>query len=89
MPSPEEVAPAPESPPASGERDDPLTAREGEVAAMVAQGRSNRQIAQGLFLSERTIEHHVSKILRKLGLSSRSQLCTWVTERTLLSSDTN
>jgi predicted ATPase/DNA-binding SARP family transcriptional activator/DNA-binding CsgD family transcriptional regulator len=90
----EEVAPAPESPPASGERDDPLTtdlltAREGEVAAMVAQGMSNRQIAQELYLSERTIEHHVSKILRKVGLSSRSQLSTWVTERTLLSSDTN
>jgi DNA-binding CsgD family transcriptional regulator len=90
----EEVAPALENPPASEERDhplttDPLTAREGEVAAMVAQGMSNRQIAQGLYLSERTIEHHVSKILRKLGLSSRSQLSTWVTERTLLSSDTN
>jgi predicted ATPase/DNA-binding SARP family transcriptional activator/DNA-binding CsgD family transcriptional regulator len=91
----EEVArAAPESPPASVERDDPLTtdpltAREGEVADMVAQGMSNRQIAQELYLSERTIEHHVSKILRKLGLSSRSQLSTWVTERTLLSSDTN
>jgi len=90
----EEVARAPESPPASVERDDPLTtdpltAREGEVADMVARGMPNRQIAQELYLSERTIEHHVSKILRKLGLSSRSQLSTWVTQRTLLSSDTN
>jgi DNA-binding NarL/FixJ family response regulator len=68
---------------------DPLTAREREVAAMVAQGMSNCQIAQELYLSERTFEHHVSQILRKLGLSSCSQLSTWVTERTLLSLDTN
>jgi len=43
---------------------------------MVAQGMSNRQLAQDLYLSERTTENHVSKILRKLGLSSRSQLST-------------
>jgi len=90
----EEIVPAPQSPPAGGERHDPLTtdpltAREREVAAMVAQGMSNRQIAKELYISERTIEHHVSKIRRKLGLRSRSQLSTWVTERTLLSSDTN
>ena len=90
----EEIVPAPERPPAGGETDDPLitdplTAREREVAAMVAQGMSNRQIAQELYISERTIENHVSKIRRKLGLRSRSQLSTWVTERTLLSSDTN
>jgi non-specific serine/threonine protein kinase len=89
----EEVTPSPESPPVRGEPDetltDPLSVREREVAALVAQGMSNGQIAQELYLSERTIEHHVSKILRKLGLSSRSQLSTWLTERTLLSSDTN
>jgi non-specific serine/threonine protein kinase len=90
----EEIVTAPERPPAGGETDgplttDPLTAREREVAAMVAQGMSNRQIAQELYISERTIENHVSKIRRKLGLRSRSQLSTWVTERTLLSSDTN
>src|SRR5215204_57447 len=54
---------------------DPLSAREREVAAMVAQGMSNRQIASDLYLSERTIENHISKILRKLsapqGLRSR------------------
>jgi DNA-binding NarL/FixJ family response regulator len=64
-----EVAPtAPESVPSGVETDesltDPLTARKCEVAALVAQGLSNGQMAQELFLSERTIEHHVSKILR-------------------------
>ena len=90
----EEVAPASERPLVGGETDDPsttapLTAREREVAALVAQGMSNRQIAQELYLSERTIENHVSKIRRKLGLNSRSQLSSWVTQRTWLSSDTN
>ena len=66
-----------------------LTRREREVAELVARGLANRQIASELHLSERTVENHVSKILRKLGLSSRSQLSTWVTQRTLLSSDTN
>jgi predicted ATPase/DNA-binding SARP family transcriptional activator/DNA-binding CsgD family transcriptional regulator len=81
----EEVAPAPERPPAGGKTDDPLTtdpltAREGEVAAMVAQGMPNRQIAQELFLSEHTVKRHISKILRKLGLASRAEVAAWVTE---------
>ena len=62
---------------------DPLTAREREVAAMIAKGMSNRQIAQELYLSERTIEHHVSKILRKLELSSRTEIASWATEQRL------
>jgi len=70
--------------PAGGERDnplttDPLSVRQREVAAIVAQGMSNGQIAQDLYLSERTIEHHVSNILRKLWLNARAQLSTWVT----------
>jgi ATP/maltotriose-dependent transcriptional regulator MalT len=72
--------------PAGGETDDPLTidtltAREREVAAMVAQGMSNRQIAQELFLSEHTVKRHISKILRKLGLASRAEVAAWATER--------
>jgi predicted ATPase/DNA-binding SARP family transcriptional activator/DNA-binding CsgD family transcriptional regulator len=63
---------------------DPLTAREREVAAMVAQGLSNRQIARELFLSERTIEVHVSKILRKLELTSRTEIAAWATEQRLI-----
>jgi predicted ATPase/DNA-binding SARP family transcriptional activator/DNA-binding CsgD family transcriptional regulator len=85
----EEVAPAaPESPPAEGRTVEPLTtlltAREREVAAMVAQGMSNRQIAQELFLSEHTVKRHISKILRKLGLASRAEVAAWATERLLL-----
>jgi predicted ATPase/DNA-binding CsgD family transcriptional regulator len=86
----EEVAPAaPESAPSGVETDEPLTtehlsAREREVAAMVAQGMSNRQIAQELYLSERTIENHVSKILRKLGRSSRTEIAAWATEQRLI-----
>ena len=87
----EEVAPAAaESPPAGGgETDDPLTinpltARECEVAAMVAHGMSNRRIAQDLYLSERTVENHVSKILRKLDLGSRTEIAAWATEQRLI-----
>jgi DNA-binding CsgD family transcriptional regulator len=54
-----------------------LTARESEVAALVAEGHSNRVIAHTLFLSERTVENHVSNILRKLGVVSRSAIAAW------------
>jgi DNA-binding NarL/FixJ family response regulator len=52
----------------------PLTAREHEIAAMVVGGDTNRQIATALSLSKRTVDTHVSRILRKWGLSSRTQL---------------
>jgi DNA-binding NarL/FixJ family response regulator/Tfp pilus assembly protein PilF len=54
-----------------------LTPREREVAALVAQGLSNRQIAARLVVSERTADVHVSNILHKLDLSSRAQLAAW------------
>jgi DNA-binding NarL/FixJ family response regulator len=57
-----------------------LSPRELEVARLVTRGASNRQIAQELVLSERTIDSHVSHILRKLALSSRTQIATWVME---------
>jgi DNA-binding NarL/FixJ family response regulator len=47
-----------------------LTPREGEVLALVAEGRTNRAIAQRLWLTERTVETHVSSIMTKLGLAS-------------------
>ena len=53
---------------------DPLTPREREVASLVAQARSNRDIAEHLVLSERTIEGHVRNILAKTGLGSRTEL---------------
>ncbi len=49
-----------------------MSAREREVALLVAEGRTNAQIAARLHLSERTVEKHVSQALGKLGLSSRS-----------------
>ncbi len=58
-----------------------LTRREWDVAELVAQGLTNREIAERLFLSERTVENHVQHILTKLNLSNRSQVAVWVTSR--------
>jgi predicted ATPase/DNA-binding SARP family transcriptional activator/DNA-binding CsgD family transcriptional regulator len=64
-----------------------LSAREREVALLVARGFTNRQISIELGLSERTAGNHVARILRKLGLRSRTQIATWATERGLPGSD--
>jgi DNA-binding NarL/FixJ family response regulator len=50
-----------------------LTARELEVLGLVVRGLGNREIAQRLFLSEKTVAHHVSAILRKLDVRTRAQ----------------
>ena len=55
-----------------------LTRREREVAGLVADGLTNRAIAQRLFLSERTAANHVQHILDKLGLANRSQIASLV-----------
>src|SRR5207253_2198654 len=60
-----------------------LTAREREVAALIARGHSNREIAAALFLSERTVETHTGHIRDKLGLTSRAQVAAWAVERGL------
>jgi len=60
-----------------------LTPREREVAHLVSQGKSNREIAEGLFLSERTVESHVGNILTKLGFDSRAQIAVWAVEKGL------
>ncbi len=57
--------------------DSPLSPRELEVARLVGQGLTNKQIGQTLFVSERTAENHVQHILTKLGFSNRSQIAAW------------
>jgi predicted ATPase/DNA-binding CsgD family transcriptional regulator len=57
-----------------------LTGRQLEIARLVADDLSNKQIADRLFLSERTVETHITNILNKLGLNSRVQLSRWIAE---------
>jgi len=61
-------------------RTDGLTAREVQVAELVAAGKRNREIAQFLFLSERTVEVHLANAFLKLKLSSRTQLARYMME---------
>jgi DNA-binding CsgD family transcriptional regulator len=61
-----------------------LTPREYEVARLVARGLTNRQIAQSLVIADRTADVHVSNILNKLTLTSRTQLAAWVVRHGLL-----
>jgi predicted ATPase/DNA-binding NarL/FixJ family response regulator len=56
----------------------PLTPQEMQVARLVAGGRSNKEIAAGLVISQRTAENHVEHILTKLGFTSRAQVAAWV-----------
>jgi DNA-binding NarL/FixJ family response regulator len=60
-----------------------LSHREREIAGLVGTGRSNRQIADDLALSSRTVETHVHNILGKLGLASRAQIVIWAIEHGL------
>jgi DNA-binding CsgD family transcriptional regulator len=61
---------------------DPLTDREREVLALVAQALTNREVASALVLSERTVESHVRRILAKTGLTSRTELTRWYLKQT-------
>ena len=63
---------------------DQLTGREQEVLRLIARGYSYKEVAARLHLSVKTIETHVSAVLRKLQLSSRHQLTAWANERRLI-----
>ncbi len=63
---------------------DRLTEREREVMRLIARGYAYKEVASELFISIKTVETHVSSVLRKLQLSSRHQLTRWANERRLL-----
>jgi len=62
---------------------DQLTPREREVLRLIARGYTYKEIARELYISAKTVESHVSSVLRKLQLSTRHQLTRWATERRL------
>lgn len=65
-------------PPPAQEASAPLTRREREVADLVAEGMTNKEIAARLTISRRTAEGHVDRILTKMGFTSRAQIAAWV-----------
>jgi non-specific serine/threonine protein kinase len=67
--------------PARAAGDCPLTRRELEIAGLVAEGLSNRAIAEKLVLSSQTVDGHMERILTKLGFTSRAQVASWVANR--------
>ena len=69
-----DARPSPPTPPGR----DRLSRREAEVANLVAEGLTNREVAAELYISPRTVESHVEHIKRKLGLTSRYQIVVWV-----------
>lgn len=60
-----------------------LTRREQQVAALITQGQTNREIAAALAITEKTAEHHVQHILNKLSFRSRAQIAAWAVEHSL------
>ena len=75
--------PADAGPPSFDPELDQLTPREREVLRLIARGYTYKEIARELFISTKTVESHVSSVLRKLQLSTRHQLTRWAAERRL------
>ncbi len=63
----------------------PLTRRERQISELISQGNTNKEIAELLVLSERTIEGHVANVFNKLGVSSRTQVAAWMIRATTAS----
>ena len=70
--------------PVTDEDLDLLTAREREVLRLIARGYAYKEVAKELYISGKTVETHVSSVLRKLQLSNRHQLARWATDRRLI-----
>jgi DNA-binding NarL/FixJ family response regulator len=66
-----------------------LTARQEEVAVLVAQGWTNRRIAERLVITERTAAAHIERILHRLDFTSRTQIGVWAAEHGLLTAVTS
>jgi DNA-binding NarL/FixJ family response regulator len=72
------------APPSTDPELEQLTPREREVLRLIARGYAYKEVARDLEISVKTVESHVSSVLRKLQLSSRHQLARWANERRLL-----
>ena len=70
--------------PVADEEMDLLTSREQEVMRLIARGYAYKEVAKELFISGKTVETHVSSVLRKLQLSNRRELTRWATARRLI-----
>jgi DNA-binding NarL/FixJ family response regulator len=68
----------------AGAPEDPLTAREGEVVKLVAEGHTTREIARALVISEKTVDRHKGNVLEKLGLRDRVDLTRYAIRRGLV-----
>jgi DNA-binding NarL/FixJ family response regulator len=79
IPSPDRTGAASEK-----HRGAPLSPREREVAVLIAQGLTNKQIARRLEIAERTAENHVEHILNRLGFQSRAQVAAWAAQERLM-----
>ena len=75
---------SPTKPPLAQETPDNLSAREVEVLRLIAEGASNREIAEQLFITEGTVKNHISNILSRLSLRDRTQAAIYAREKGLL-----
>jgi DNA-binding NarL/FixJ family response regulator len=67
-----------------GDSEIPLTQREGEVLKQLANGLTNKEIAQSLGISYETVKEHVQHVLRKIGVSDRTQAAVWAVRKNLV-----